>query len=305
MAYDDIVLGAAANSKILEIAVRNSATGMLLTGLVFGDVTYSCIREGDDAGAATGACVAATLDSYTDHGWVETSIAGIYQFGVPQASLATGNNAVTIKIAAAGALDVAKRILIMGSDLRAAALAANTTQLAGQTVTASAGVTFPATVGTSTYAGADTAGTTEILTRIPDATAGAAGGLPTVDASNRVAGVIGLTPGNLDVAVSTRAATGADADTLKTLSDQIDLIAGAAGPGATECTLTITNGSGVAIADADVWLTSDAAGTSVVAGTLQTDSNGRATFMLDVGSTYYAWKQKDGVNFTNPESWAV
>lgn len=43
----------------------------------------------------------------------------------------------------------------------------------------------------STYAGGDTAGVTELLTRIPDATAGTAGGLPTVDANNYVAGLQG------------------------------------------------------------------------------------------------------------------
>jgi len=37
----------------------------------------------------------------------------------------------------------------------------------GQSVTCAAGVTFPASIGTSTYAGADTAGTTTLLTRIP------------------------------------------------------------------------------------------------------------------------------------------
>ena len=44
----------------------------------------------------------------------------------------------------------------------------------------------------STYAGADTAGTTEILTRIPDADPGTAGGLPTVDVNNMVAGALAL-----------------------------------------------------------------------------------------------------------------
>jgi len=49
---------------------------------------------------------------------------------------------------------------------------ANTDQLAGQTVTAAAGVTFPASVGTSTYAGADTAGTTTLLSRVTATRAG-------------------------------------------------------------------------------------------------------------------------------------
>jgi hypothetical protein len=68
----------------------------------------------------------------------------------------------------------------------------------------------------------------------------------------------------------------------------------AQGVGANQVTLTYET-SGNPIADADVWITSDAAGTLVVAGTLQTNSNGKATFLLDAGSTYYAWMQKDGL----------
>jgi hypothetical protein len=69
------------------------------------------------------------------------------------------------------------------------------------------------------------------------------------------------------------------------------------GAGADQCTLTITNTTtGQPIADADVWVTSDPAGTSTVAGTLQTDSQGNVLFLLDAGDTYYLWMQKDGEN---------
>jgi hypothetical protein len=80
-----------------------------------------------------------------------------------------------------------------------------------QAVTAAAPVTFPGSIGTSTYAGADTAGTTELLTRIPDASPGAAGGLPTVDANNYVAGIQG-TLNQLDDL--NNAAAGPDAATI-------------------------------------------------------------------------------------------
>ena len=43
----------------------------------------------------------------------------------------------------------------------------NVVQIAGQTASAAAGVTFPASIGTSTYAGADTSGTTTLLGRLP------------------------------------------------------------------------------------------------------------------------------------------
>ena len=68
------------------------------------------------------------------------------------------------------------------------------------------------------------------------------------------------------------------------------------GSGAAQHTVTVTKEGGVAVADADVWVTSDSAGTSVVAGTLQTNSQGKATFLLDAGVTYYLWMEKDGVN---------
>lgn len=75
------------------------------------------------------------------------------------------------------------------------------------------------------------------------------------------------------------------------------------GSGSEEKELTITvdgqPADGVA-----VWITTDSAGSNVVAGTLYTDALGKVTFMLDAG-TYYAWKQKSGANFTNPESFTV
>jgi hypothetical protein len=49
-----------------------------------------------------------------------------------------------------------------------------------------------------------------------------------------------------------------------------------------------------------VWITNDAAGLNVVAGTLQTNSLGSVTFMLDAGVTYYRFAQKDGIMFLNP-----
>lgn len=71
----------------------------------------------------------------------------------------------------------------------------------------------------------------------------------------------------------------------------------AVGSGADRCTQTITNSTtGLPVADADVWITSDAGGNNVVAGTLQTNSQGNATFLLDAGVSYYLWMQKDGVN---------
>jgi len=98
---------------------------------------------------------------------------------------------------------------------------------------------------------------------------------------------------------------GADNDTLKTLSDQLDSVGGQTGSGADTVTLIITDGDDNPIADVDVWLTSDEDGDTVVAGTKQTDAAGEVEFMLDAGTTYYRWAQKSGYNFTNPTSFVA
>jgi hypothetical protein len=95
---------------------------------------------------------------------------------------------------------------------------------------------------------------------------------------------------------------------LRKLLDNLDApisgVGGAVGPGGIAWTVTLKTGAAVPIADADVWVTTDSSGTNVVAGKLQTDAFGKATFMLDAG-TYYRWAQKSGVNFTNPSAFTV
>ncbi len=76
---------------------------------------------------------------------------------------------------------------------------------------------------------------------------------------------------------------------------------GSPGPGANEFTYTLTeSGTGNPIADADVWATTDAAGTTVVASG-RTNQLGVITFYLDSGPVYI-WRQKSGFNFTNPDT---
>jgi hypothetical protein len=76
------------------------------------------------------------------------------------------------------------------------------------------------------------------------------------------------------------------------------------GPGATSKTILISNGT-IGLVGAGVWLTSDLAGTNVVAGTLYTNDNGLVSFDVDVGSTYYVWTDSALANFTNPLTWVV
>jgi hypothetical protein len=96
--------------------------------------------------------------------------------------------------------------------------------------------------------------------------------------------------------------TGADSDTLETLSDQMDAVGGGAGAITFVYTLTAT-GTGLPIADADVWVTSDLAGLNIL-GSGRTTQNGKVTFYLDAG-TVYVWRQKSGWNFTNPDTEVV
>ena len=76
------------------------------------------------------------------------------------------------------------------------------------------------------------------------------------------------------------------------------------GAGAVELTYTLTEPDlTTPIPDADVWATTDAPGTTVVASG-RTDQYGLITFYLDPG-TIYIWRQKSGYNFTNPDTETV
>ena len=172
MAYDDIVLGTAANSKIIEIKLRDSTTGLGKTGLVHDSAGAKCyyIREVSLAAPAAITLGHGTASSaYNSGDFVEldaTNMPGVYQLHIPNAALATGANACTIHLGFTGVIDVSKRILIMGSDLRAAALAANTTQFAGQAITCAAPVTIPTSIASPTNI---TAGTIETVTNLTNA----------------------------------------------------------------------------------------------------------------------------------------
>lgn len=94
---------------------------------------------------------------------------------------------------------------------------------------------------------------------------------------------------------------GIDGDTSAPLTNSPNLeIGGAAGSGSDLVTLTLKDGLGNVVSDAEVWISTDLAGTSVTAGTLRTNDLGKVTFMLDHGTSYYRWADKSGVNFTNP-----
>lgn len=101
---------------------------------------------------------------------------------------------------------------------------------------------------------------------------------------------------------------GADNDTLKTISDQIDAIPGATA-GAIEVTDILIDDGTNPVEGAEVWITTDGAGNNIIwYGT--TNASGQPKDAadnnpwLDTG-TYYIWVQHGNHSFTNPTSKTV
>jgi len=76
------------------------------------------------------------------------------------------------------------------------------------------------------------------------------------------------------------------------------------GPGATAEVVTVTKADASPIPGAQVWVSTDEAGSNVYAGALTTDAFGKATFMLDPG-TYYLFVQAPEYTGANPTTITV
>ena len=114
---------------------------------------------------------------------------------------------------------------------------------------------------------------------------------PAGSMSEKLNAVKATVDANLNATVSSRLAASAYAPS--------------SGVGAIAYTVTLLQpGTITPIAGAEVWITSNSAGTTVVAGTLLTNGSGQSTFMVDAGS-YYLWVQATGWNFTNPQAFVV
>ena len=105
----------------------------------------------------------------------------------------------------------------------------------------------------------------------------------------------------LATAASITTLRGADSDTLKTLSDQIDDL-DPMGAGSVATVITINDGTNP-LDGVDVWASTDSGGTNVVERRY-TNASGQVTLYLDPG-TYYIWKTLSGYNFTNPSTLVV
>lgn len=100
--------------------LRDSTTGLGKTGLLTGDMTGSYVREGGTK-VALSFTSASAGDSFSTGRWAEvdaTNMRGLYQFHLPNASLATGAEAVTFHFNATGVIDKIIRISLLDVDLR-------------------------------------------------------------------------------------------------------------------------------------------------------------------------------------------
>jgi len=79
---------------------------------------------------------------------------------------------------------------------------------------------------------------------------------------------------------------------------------GPVGPGGTAFTVTAKNTLGNPLSGVSVWVTSDLAGTTTIAGTLTTDALGSVVFMLPTG-TAYVWRMSPTYTFPNPQAITV
>ena len=152
----------------------------------------------------------------------------------------------------------------------------------------------------------DSSGVTELLTRIPDATPGASGGL-------LIAGSNADTTVNIIGSIASVGAGGITTNSMATNSITAASLSAAAvakiqagmyGAGAVSWTYTVTDSvTGLQIDGVEVWVSTDILGASIVASG-NTDSYGVVTFMLDAG-TVYVWRKHSGYTFSNPDTETV
>lgn len=83
------------------------------------------------------------------------------------------------------------------------------------------------------------------------------------------------------------------------IDDKLDAISATVGPGSIKFELIIDY-LGTPIVGAEVWVSTDESGSTVVAGTLLTDDSGYIYFMLDADVEYYLWIDHVDYNYTNP-----
>lgn len=160
----EIVAGATSQRIGVWLADSSSTTGAGLTGLAFNTAGLTCYYWREDegnAGATAVTLATATRGTFTSSGFVEkdaTNMPGAYEFGIPNAAIASG--AKWVKVMFKGATNLAQRIFT----IRLLAVNLDDSVRAGLTALPNA------------TAGANT-GLPVVGTQVPNATAGASNGL--------------------------------------------------------------------------------------------------------------------------------
>ena len=228
-----VAKGATSQSRLVEMV--DSTTGLPKTGVAYTAVTADYKRTRSAAVSVALSALGSATASYSSGGWYELG-GGIYRLDVPNLAFATGADEVVVTVAATGCRTVSRGFDLLGYDpqdaqrlgltalpstgtlvvkpavtLAAADVTGNVPAdlqtIKTQAVTAAAGVAFPASLGTSTYAGADTAGTTTLLNRIGGAITISGGKVAATVATGDLSDISAVRAAkidNLDATVSSR-----------------------------------------------------------------------------------------------------
>jgi hypothetical protein len=97
------IITKAATSQLDEFLMRDSTTGAPKTGLLYSDITCKYVREGGSS-ESTVTMATMTLGTWASGGFIEFGSSGRFQFGIPNAALASGANSVKFTFAATGCI---------------------------------------------------------------------------------------------------------------------------------------------------------------------------------------------------------
>jgi len=117
-----IALKVGSTSKLLRLFIQDgtAANGAGLTGLVYNSAGLKCAYIAEGQATATVVTLAtATVGTYTSGGFKEidaTNLPGVYELGVPNAALASGNSTLLMLFGAANMVPVLAEIELDGFD---------------------------------------------------------------------------------------------------------------------------------------------------------------------------------------------
>jgi hypothetical protein len=119
MAYDNIYKKGS-TSIIIQVMLRDATSGAGKTNVAYNGITAYYCRPGGTSQQIT-LIAGAPGAAYSSGKWAEidaTNQKGMYQLHVPDACLATGANVVDISIQGTGVIDARVKIVLIDSDLR-------------------------------------------------------------------------------------------------------------------------------------------------------------------------------------------